>query len=39
MQYIDFEALNKPCGCGVEHPKSNLLYREGAVESLPELVG
>jgi glycerol-1-phosphate dehydrogenase [NAD(P)+] len=38
MQYIDFESLNKPCTCGVNHPKSSLLYREGAVETLPELV-
>lgn len=38
MNYIDFEALNRPCACGVEHPQMTLVYREGPVEQVVQLI-
>lgn len=38
MQYIDMEALNRPCSCGVAHPQMTIRYREGGVEEVTELI-
>lgn len=38
MKYIDFDQLNKPCSCGVNHPPIDIAYHEASIAELAQLV-